>query len=489
MQRAPQNPCAVAVIAKSIILITGATLVIGLTACGGGNGNSGGGAGGQTSPLGEWAWMTGSNINNQDGVYGIQGTPSAGNTPGARTAPFAFTDPSGNLWLLGGFSTCLSFQGDLNDLWRYSNGQWTWIGGSNSIEAKGVYGTKGVAAPVNWPGARYLGVSWTDSSGNFWIFGGLGIDSAGTRGTMNDLWKYSNGEWTWMSGSNIGFNGGITAPIPGVYGVKGIAAPGNVPGDRTGAVSWADAAGNLWLFGGEGDDAKGNTGILNDLWKFSNGEWTWMSGSDTANQLGSYGSLGVAAQGNVPGARTDSVTWTDAYGNLWLFGGQGNDANGVKCSSSGGPCLLNDLWKYSNGEWTWMGGSNIVDAVGIYGTQGTSGSKNFPGARRAAVSWFDPAGNLWLFGGDGIDSANLHGNLNDLWKYSGGQWTWMAGSDQSSQTGIYGKQGTPSAGNVPGAREWAVGWTDKSGNLWLFGGIDPLIAYGGDFNDLWEYRP
>ena len=65
----------------------------------------------------------------------------------------------------------------------------------------------------------------------------------------------------------------------------------------------------------------------------------------------------------------------------------------------------------------------------------------------------------------------------------------MAGSDQSSQTGIYGKQGTPSAGNVPGAREWAVGWTDKSGNLWLFGGIDPLIAYGGDFNDLWEYRP
>jgi hypothetical protein len=31
-------------------------------------------------------------------------------------------------------------------------------------------------------------------------------------------------------------------------------------------------------------------------------EWTWVSGAKTANQAGSYGTLGTAAPGNVPGA-------------------------------------------------------------------------------------------------------------------------------------------------------------------------------------------
>jgi len=33
-------------------------------------------------------------------------------------------------------------------------------------------------------------VNWTDASGNFWLFGGNGFDSAGTQGYLNDLWKY-----------------------------------------------------------------------------------------------------------------------------------------------------------------------------------------------------------------------------------------------------------------------------------------------------------
>jgi hypothetical protein len=31
---------------------------------------------------------------------------------------------------------------------------WTWVGGSNTVNAKGVYGTPGVAAPTNVPGRR-----------------------------------------------------------------------------------------------------------------------------------------------------------------------------------------------------------------------------------------------------------------------------------------------------------------------------------------------
>jgi hypothetical protein len=54
----------------------------------------------------------------------------------------------------------------------------------------GVYGSQGTAAAGNVPGARYPAVSWTDASGNLWLFGGWGYDSAGTSGYLNDLWMY-----------------------------------------------------------------------------------------------------------------------------------------------------------------------------------------------------------------------------------------------------------------------------------------------------------
>ena len=52
-------------------------------------------------------------------------------------------------------------------------------------------------------------------------------------------------------------------------------------------------------------------------------EWTWVGGSHSIPQLGNYGTLGVAAAGNLPGSRESSSTWVDKNGNLWLFGGLG----------------------------------------------------------------------------------------------------------------------------------------------------------------------
>ena len=43
--------------------------------------------------------------------------------------------------------------------------------------------------------------------------------------------------------------------------------------------------------------------------------------------------------------------------------------------------------------------------AGIYGTLGVASSSNFPGGRVGAISWADSSGNLWLFGGNGYDSA------------------------------------------------------------------------------------
>lgn len=68
---------------------------------------------------------------------------------------------------------------------------WTWVSGANTRDQSGTYGTKGLPHPDNIPGARSDSISWLDSSGNFWLFGGYGSDSAGSSGWLNDLWKYT----------------------------------------------------------------------------------------------------------------------------------------------------------------------------------------------------------------------------------------------------------------------------------------------------------
>ena len=426
--------------------------------------------------VGDWAWVGGSNSLDPPGIYGTLGTGAPGNVPGGRFGATSWTDPSGNFWLFGGYGYASTGPiGNLNDLWEYSAGQWTWVGGSIIENQSGTYGTLGVASGANMPGARSSGASSSDSSGNLWLFGGYGFAASGEATSLNDLWEFSAGQWTWVGGSNLGSQ-------LGVYGTKGMPAATNVPGARSEAFSWVDKSGSFWLFGGTGLDSIGQFSSLNDLWKYSAGQWTWVSGANLVNQTGVYGTQGTAAPTNVPGSRTGAAAWVDSSGDLWLFGGLGVDSTGV----SG---RLADLWKYSGGEWTWVGGSNTRFDYGVYGVQGVAASGNFPGSRDNAVTWTDASGNFWLFGGYGQDATATGtntGELNDLWRYADGQWTWMSGSDQVNQSSVYGTLGAPDPSNVPGGRDSAVGWIDATGNLWLLGGAD--LGSTDAFNDLWEYQ-
>lgn len=426
-----------------------------------------------------WIWLSGSNnADNSSEIYGTKGTPAASNMPGARYWPASWIDSSGNLWLFGGNS--LGSSSDLNDLWKFDGSNWTWISGSDTINQTGNYGTKGTPASSNVPGARRGAISWIDSSGNLWLFGGWAYDSTGSFGLINDLWKFDGNNWTWVSGSN-------THNQSGTYGTKGVPDATNVPGARTWAVSWMDSSGNLWLFGGVGYDSAGIATELNDLWKFDGNNWTWISGSNIGHQNGTYGTKGLAASGNVPGARSGAVSWMDSSDNLWLFGGVGYDAT----CAFGAEDILNDLWKFDGSNWTWVSGSDTKLQSGTYGTKGTPAAGNVPGARWAAVSWIDSSGNLWLFGGDGLDTTRFPYYLNDLWKFDGSNWTWISGSNVSGQQGNSGTKGTPAATNVPGARDGAVSWMDSSGNLWLFGGVgyDSANHFDVWLNDLWYYKP
>ena len=350
----------------------------------------------------EWTWMSGSNVVNQAGTYGTKVVASPDNVPPGRTGAVAWTDPNGNLWLFGGFGYAGSV---FNDLWMYSAGEWTWISGSNTANQIGTYGTKGIGAPDNVPGSRDSVVGWIDASGDLRIFSGEGYDSAGTLNDLNDLWNYSAGEWTWISGSNV-------ANQPGTYGTKGVAAPDNIPGARHGSAGRSDANGNLWLFGGQGNVSSAEKDFLNELWKYSAGRWTWISGTNA--YYGTYGTKGVASPDNIPGGRTGAVAWIGANGDLWLFGGDQGGALG-----SGSSPDFNDLWNYTGGQWIWMSGSSVRGLPGTYGTPGVAAPDNVPGGRTGAVAWTDPNGNLWLFGGFGYSSNERdYGWLNDLWKYT-----------------------------------------------------------------------
>src|SRR5690242_19648523 len=80
-------------------------------------------------------------------------------------------------------------------------------------------------------------------------------------------------------------------------------------------------------------------------------------------------------------------------------------------------------------KWAMYSGSLLANQKGSYGTLGTASASNVPGARFYSCHWLDTAGNLWLFGGQGYDATgSVVGFLNDLWKFDGTNWTWMAGS-------------------------------------------------------------
>jgi hypothetical protein len=383
-----------------------------------------------------WLWMNGSQgVDNPLSNFITLGAPNAKNDSGPGARQYAVTwishDSANNidyLWLFGGYvRNALGTADHANDLWKYntSSGEWTWVSGSNAPYQKGNYGAKALPTAGSVPGARYGAAFWKDASGNFWLFGGSGCDtnmngnpctqSRSDYGALNDFWKYNptSNQWTWMSGSD-------TKDQPGIYGTKGTSNGSNIPGGRYLGVSWIDNAGDLWLFGGRGNDAAGMLGDLNDLWKYNitNNQWTWISGDNKIGQFGSFGTAGIPAATNVPGARRTAIAWTDNLGNFWLFGGAEDNP-----ASATGTDNLNDLWKFNvTDKWVWMSGSNAPNKFGTYGSQGISAPANVPGARDTSVSWTSKDGKTcWLLGGTGYDGSGTANYstvpMNDFWKF------------------------------------------------------------------------
>ena len=271
----------------------------------------------------EWTWMSGSQALYVAPSFGTMGVPDPTNFPGGRYESNAtWSDSSGLLWLFGSafFDAGGSFH-TRNDMWNYntSTNEWTWVHGPTTIDDPGSYGTMGVASPANVPPARACYTKFKSSDGGYYVFGGLGY--AGLP--ENDLWRYdrSTNEWTWVSGSQ---NGMGSAVYGNVCEMDSNSIPNTRSEDR---VCWTDQDGNFWLFGGQ------NSGDWNDLWKYCppTNEWSFIKGNTNPGGAINYGTQGVAAPTNDPGARNGSHSWYDGNDKLYLFSGNGQ---------------TNDLWMF-----------------------------------------------------------------------------------------------------------------------------------------------
>jgi gliding motility-associated-like protein len=414
-----------------------------------------------------WAFLKGFTEAAGAPVYGTMGVADPANLPGARHSSATWQIGS-KLYLYGGGGVTGN-NGYHNDLWEYDTdtGNWRWIkGNALTTYQAATYGTLGEPAETNSPGSRGNSVTWV-SGGKLYLFGGQTYTSNNSQ-RLNDLWVFdpATGNWCWIKG-------GSSLNQNAYYGTFGVAAAPNTPGSRHSSVSW-ESGGKLYLFGGRNNNAStGETYNLNDLWVFdpATGNWCWIKGSSLANQIGTYGTLGVAAAANTPGGRLGSVSWESA-GKLYLFGG----SNGQS---------FNDLWEYEigTGLWRWIKGNNATNQAGTYGTRGTAAAANTPGARYGSESW-ESGGKLFLFGGFGRSVSNT-GTLNDLWEYSPdtGYWRWIKGSNLNGKNGTL---GSIEAANQPGARDDAISWK-AGGKLYLFGGSGfGLTGRSNLRGDLWS---
>lgn len=420
-----------------------------------------------------WTWIGGANTPGATANYGTLGVPSVTNQPGSRQG-MATWSVGDNFYFFGGNGRN-EFPADSaqGDFWRYSatNNQWTWIGGTKyASNFGGVYGTQGVGSVSNRPSSRYGAMTWT--VGNLlYLFGG----STPNTNYLSDLWSYNTttGQWTWLKGPSI-------TNVNGTYGTQGIPGATNNPGARYESTTWVDGNGNLWLFGGLGAPASGSLVYLNDLWRYNptTNQWAWISGSNIGNNSGVYNTQGVAAVLNQPGARAASTGFTANGTDLFLFGGFGY----ASTVSTGD---MNDLWKYNTvtGLWTWVKGSSIANALGVYGTQGTTNINNTPGAHEFRKGEVDANGNFILIAGYG-NNASSTGFLNEVWSYNpiNNAWTWIKGTNVVNAAGNYGTLGvTAASNNIPGMIQHGL-FKASDGVIYAFGGS----YLSNNFNHLWK---
>jgi hypothetical protein len=218
-----------------------------------------------------------------------------------------------------------------------------------------------------------------------------------------ELWYYrfADNQWARFKTSS--------GSIPNQLGVFG---PSFNPPGRSSSILLCDVLNTCYLLGG--------AGYRNDLWAYRMdlNQWAFLKGNISDNAVPNYGTIGVAADSNIPGGRQRHVGFIDVTGNrILVFGGQGY----VSQSSLS---YLNDVWSFDllYNKWTCQFRPSNGNYYAIQGQR--------PGGRAGAGGFMQTSSNkLFIYGGYGYTTSS-ETRLEDMWYYdiSSASWTMVGGS-------------------------------------------------------------
>ncbi|XP_071078795.1 uncharacterized protein [Haliotis cracherodii] len=409
----------------------------------------------QSGTCQEWAWIGGDNS---------VGTLSSSSGPGARSGSSVWTDEDGNTWLFGGKGFSDISDGKpklLNDLWYFNMQDRKW----NLVHSGTV---SKAASDSKAPSPRQQAAACGFTKITMVVFGGLDNDDNG----IGDTWVYYMQKKKWLPLSDI-YN----------YTSKSYNSSLEMPLGRGDMASWC-MLDSMYVFGGMDNSNK----IFNDLWKFSLRDLRWSEvispdkPSSPNTKPDSY-----------PQGRNGPTTWKGKGNTLFMFGGNILGTNIRSRHLNMG--YTSDMWRYlvHNNTWEFLSGYRSSCHPAVYGRKHEYSLDNHPGCRRRGSAWTDTAGRLWLYGGDGTDTAYpsvFHSSklLSDLWIYSprGKVWVWYGGSDEGDTGPKYYWKNHPRGDALPGGRYEPMFWTGAENTFYLFGGLGhDGHNHDGYLNDLW----
>ncbi|WAR19633.1 hypothetical protein MAR_001471 [Mya arenaria] len=418
-----------------------------------------------------WTWLSGKAVANE---------PVSKDQPGGRSgAAFWQQKDKQALWLFGGETPVGHDQPSVkNDLWRFSHGQWSLVNDGQSPDAP--------------PGRQLAAACGLDDS-FFVLFGGLGNNPQAQGEKVEDQDLLGD---TWI----FGLENNKWYTLEEFQKTEGAAfVNGSVPEARGDMAFWCQPGDTMSIFGGFGK----NKTLYHDLWTFDLKTLKW---EESTLSVSIPDNSKFASHLEYPTARSGSTTWIVGK-RLFLWGGNILPTNFRKKHLMIGN--TGDLWEYNQTSDTWayrLGPRIACTTPGKYGEQGTADAENMPGCRRRAAAWVDIHGNLWMFGGDGVDDSQesvsvfKHSKLlSDVWHFDTVTflWTWKGGSQQGEQKGVFGDIGQHSSDAHPGSRCEPVVWDSSVYNdeerrerkyFYIFGGVGhDLNGHDGYLNDVWMF--
>ena len=172
-----------------------------------------------------------------------------------------------------------------------------------------------------------------------------------------------------------------------------------------------------------------------------------------------------------PGGRSGMTIWQDGNDTVWMFGGLGMSSTPT---TTGGPTMLNDIWRFTNTNRTWQ---QVHPGTVSNLTVATSRSPQIPRPRQ--LSSVCGTGHVMvLFGG--LTDEDFA--LGDLWVFDTGKRVWRMLVDAYTGGDVNQTQQEMEREVGPEPRGDSAYWCTST-HLYIFGGIN---GSNHIFSDMWR---